>query len=183
MLAELEAIAGQCDGVRCDMAMLVLPEVFARTWGVAAADPFWPSRRRNLIHRRHPGLPLHRGGYWDLEWALQQQGFDFTYDKRLYDRLRAGRRVPCAQHLRADSAIRTAPRFLENHDEPRAAAIFPPGIHRAAAVLTFLSPGLRFFHQGEREGKRVRIPMHLAAGRPSRWTRRSARSTTASSRA
>ena len=28
--------------------------------------------------------------YWDLEWALQQQGFDYCYDKRLYDRLVTG---------------------------------------------------------------------------------------------
>jgi hypothetical protein len=25
--------------------------------------------------------------YWDMEWTLQQQGFDYCYDKRLYDRL------------------------------------------------------------------------------------------------
>ena len=41
MLGELRRIARQCDGVRCDMAMLVLPEVFERTWGIAA-PPFWP---------------------------------------------------------------------------------------------------------------------------------------------
>ena len=33
MAGELARIAGQCDGVRCDMAMLVLPDVFERTWG------------------------------------------------------------------------------------------------------------------------------------------------------
>ena len=51
-------------------------------------------------------------------------------------------------------------RFLENHDEPRAAATFPPGMHEAAAIITFLSPGLRFFHQGQFEG---RTEAHLAA--------------------
>jgi hypothetical protein len=55
-------------------------------------------------------------------------------------------------------------RFLENHDEPRAADAFQPEVHRAAAVVTFLAPGLRFFHQGQREGKRVRIPTHLGRG-------------------
>jgi hypothetical protein len=29
MIGELERIAGQCDGVRCNMAMLVLPDAFA----------------------------------------------------------------------------------------------------------------------------------------------------------
>ncbi len=52
-------------------------------------------------------------------------------------------------------------RFLENHDEPRAATTFPPGKHEAAAVLTYLSPGLRFFHQGQLEGRRKRISPHL----------------------
>jgi hypothetical protein len=52
-------------------------------------------------------------------------------------------------------------RFLENHDESRAAAAFPPGQHQAAAVLTYLSPGLRFFHQGQFEGRRKHISPHL----------------------
>jgi hypothetical protein len=52
-------------------------------------------------------------------------------------------------------------RFLENHDEPRAAATFGPQQHAAAAVLTFLSPGLRFFHQGQLDGRRTRVSPHL----------------------
>src|SRR5262249_5718822 len=52
-------------------------------------------------------------------------------------------------------------RFLENHDEPRAAAAFPPGVHEAAAVITFLSPGLRFFHEGQFQGRKKRISPHL----------------------
>ncbi len=66
--------------------------------------------------------------YWDLEWTLQQQGFDYTYDKRLYDRLRAGHARPVREHLHAelDYQVKLA-RFLENHDEPRAAATFDPG--------------------------------------------------------
>jgi hypothetical protein len=55
-------------------------------------------------------------------------------------------------------------RFLENHDEPRAAAAFPAGQHQAAAVITFLSPGLRFFHQGQFTGSRKRISPHLVRG-------------------
>ena len=55
-------------------------------------------------------------------------------------------------------------RFLENHDEPRAAATFPADVHQAAAVITFLSPGLRFFHQGQFEGRKKRISPHLCRG-------------------
>jgi hypothetical protein len=55
-------------------------------------------------------------------------------------------------------------RFLENHDEPRAAATFSPQAHKAAAVITFLPPGLRFFHQGQFEGRTKRISPHLVRG-------------------
>jgi glycosidase len=155
MLGELGRIARQCDGVRCDMAMLVLPEVFARTWGIPA-PPFWP-RVTAAVRGKVPGFLF--------EWTLQQQGFDYTYDKRLYDRLEEGQARPVREHLFAGLDFQDhLARFLENHDEPRAAATFAPEVHRAAAILTFLTPGLRFFHQGQREGKRVRIPVHLGRG-------------------
>ena len=103
--------------------------------------------------------------YWDLEWTLQQQGFDYTYDKRLYDRLEQRHARPVREHLFASLDFQDhMARFLENHDEPRAGATFPPEVHRAAAVITFLTPGLRFIHQGQREGKRVRISVHLGRG-------------------
>jgi hypothetical protein len=41
MASELENIAELCDGVRCEMAMLALPDVFEETWGQRSA-PFWP---------------------------------------------------------------------------------------------------------------------------------------------
>ena len=143
--------------------MLVLPEVFERTWGI-------PLTRSGLGRRRPsaanvPGFLFMAEVYWDLEWTLQQQGFDYTYDKRLYDRLVEGHARPVREHLRAGLDFQDhLARFLENHDEPRAAATFAPEMHRAAAVITFLTPGLRFFHQGQREGKRVRIPVHLGRG-------------------
>jgi len=163
LLGELRRIAGQCDGVRCDMAMLVLPEVFERTWGVTT-QPFWP-RVTAAVRAQSPGFLFLAEVYWDLEWTLQQQGFDYTYDKRLYDRLVEGAARPVREHLLAGLDFQDhMARFLENHDEPRAAATFPFDVHRAAAAITFLSPGLRFLHQGQREGRRVRIPMHLGRG-------------------
>ena len=78
------------------MAMLLLPEVFGRTWGdrsspADGSDPidrcFWLDAIP-AVRGRRPDFTLMAEVYWDLEWALQHQGFDFTYDKRLYDRLR-----------------------------------------------------------------------------------------------
>jgi hypothetical protein len=160
MARQLEKIASQCDGVRCDMAMLILPDVFERTWGRRPA-PFWPNAIQR-IRRQVPGFCFMAEVYWDLEWTLQQQGFDYTYDKRLYDRLRAGNACPAREHLDAamDFQEKLA-RFLENHDEPRAAATFDPPVHKAAAVITYSIPGLRFFHQGQFEGRKKRISPHL----------------------
>jgi glycosidase len=160
MIGELLKIAGQCDAVRCDMAMLLLPDVFERTWG-RRCQPFWSEATRR-VRECFPNFCFMAEVYWDLEWTLQQQGFDYTYDKRLYDRLREGHAGPVREHLRADLDYqRKMARFLENHDEPRAAATFPPEVHQAAAVITFLSPGLRFFHQGQFEGREKRISPHL----------------------
>jgi glycosidase len=163
MIGELERIAGQCDGVRCDMAMLVLPDVFERTWGIRA-DLFWPKATES-VRRKNPDFQFMAEVYWDMEWTMQHQGFDYAYDKRLYDRLRDGHVRPVREHFYAglDYQNKLA-RFLENHDEPRAAATFSPEVHEAAAVITFLSPGLRFFHQGQFEGRKKRISPHLVRG-------------------
>lgn len=163
MISELCRIGKQCDGVRCDMAMLVLPDVFERTWG-RRADLFWPKATRK-VRDKEPDFCFMAEVYWDLEWTMQHQGFDYAYDKRLYDRLRDGYARPVRDHLHADPDYQNRlARFLENHDEPRAAATFAPGVHEAAAVITFLSPGLRFFHQGQFQGRRNRISPHLVRG-------------------
>jgi Alpha amylase, catalytic domain len=160
MIGELMKIAGQCDGVRCDMAMLVLPDVFDRTWG-RLAPLFWPEAIKR-VRDKAAGFCFMAEVYWDLEWTMQQQGFDYAYDKRLYDRLRDQRARPVREHLCAEFSYQTKlARFMENHDEPRAAATFPPAIHQAAAIISYLSPGLRFFHQGQFEGRRKRISPHL----------------------
>jgi hypothetical protein len=161
MAGELRAVSERCDGVRCDMAMLLLPDVFERTWGRRPATSFWPDAI-SAVRRQSPDFTFMAEVYWDLEWTMLQQGFDYAYDKRLYDRLRAGPARPVREHLYAglDYQSKLA-RFLENHDEPRAAAIFPAGRHEVAGIVTFLTPGLRFFHEGQFEGRRIHISPHL----------------------
>lgn len=168
MRAELLRVAGMCDGVRCDMAMLVLPEVFERTWGVRPA-PFWPeaiaevrSKISGEARNLHPEFVFLAEVYWNLEATLLQQGFDYAYDKDLYDRLRGREAPPVRDHFQAPlNDQRRLARFLENHDEARAAETFPEGVHQCAALLTYLSPGLRFFHEGQFEGHRLRMPVQL----------------------
>ncbi len=161
MLNIIEQISQNCDGLRCDMAMLILPDVFKKTWGLDM-DPFWPkavARARN----KKPDFVFMAEVYWDLEWELQQQGFSFTYDKKFYDRLKDSDARCVKEHLWAElSYQKKSARFLENHDEPRAAATFSNDKHKAAAVLTFLSPGLRFMHQGQFEGWQKRVSVHVS---------------------
>jgi Alpha amylase, catalytic domain len=161
----LESIAAQCDGVRCDMAMLLMNDTFERTWGERAgprpAAEYW-EKVIPAVRRAHPGFVFAAEAYWDLEWALQQQGFDYCYDKRLYDRLVHGGGDEVHDHLTADPAYqRGLLRFVENHDEPRAAAALGPKA-RAAAVTALTQLGARLVHEGQLEGRRVRVPVQLA---------------------
>jgi Alpha amylase, catalytic domain len=161
----LSDIARQCDGVRCDMAMLLLNSIFQRTWGNRAgpqpAGEYW-SQLISAIKREHPDFLFIAEAYWDLEWELQQKGFDFCYDKRLYDRLVHDNAESVRLHLCADPAYQDRLlRFLENHDEPRAAATFSPAKEHAAAVVTSTLSGARMFHEGQFEGRNVRLPVFL----------------------
>jgi hypothetical protein len=162
----LADIAGQCDGIRCDMAMLLTNQVFAKTWsghaGPEPAEEFWPAVIAGL-REGHPQTVLIAEAYWDMEWTLQQQGFDFCYDKRLYDRIVGGDTAGVRDHLRAglDYQSRLV-RFLENHDEPRIAGALPGGAWRAAAVAIATLPGATLWHEGQFEGRRVHPPVFLS---------------------
>src|SRR6266436_3614226 len=162
----LNAIADQCDGMRCDMAMLLLNSVFERTWdgraGECPPEEYW----REVIpavRSEHPTVLFLAEAYWDMEWQLQQLGFDYCYDKRLYDRLEHDNAESVRLHLTAgldyqDKLVR----FIENHDEPRAAATFSPEKERAAAVTMMTLPGAKLLYEGQFEGRRVRPPVFLA---------------------
>jgi len=163
MIETLKNIAQYCDGVRCDMAMLVTNEIFQRTWG-RFLQP-WPEPKTEFWQEAMAVLPDFvwlAEVYWDMEWRMQELGFRFTYDKRLYDRLREGSTESVRAHLVADVQYQSKlARFLENHDEPRCAASFPR--EKIAAVVTLAStlPGMRFYHHGQFDGKKIFVPMPL----------------------
>ncbi|MEU9166329.1 alpha-amylase [Streptomyces sp. NPDC048420] len=164
----LVSIGDQADGVRCDMAMLLMNDIFGKTWGdragTAPAEDFWPYVIPR-VRARHPDLLFVAEAYWDLERSLQQQGFDHCYDKRLYDRLLHEDAGSVRVHLSADLAHQHGlVRFLENHDEPRAAAVMPGDRERAAAVAVATLPGATLWHEGQFEGRRVRVPVFLRRG-------------------
>jgi glycosidase len=161
----IEKISQHCDGIRCDMAMLVLNEVLQRVWGWAnkypahalPAEEFW----KQAI-QRVPNLVYIAEAYWDTEWTLQQLGFDFVYDKRLYDRLRSGHPHDVYLHLKADMDYqKKLARFIENHDELRSVVAFGRGKVKAAATLFSTVPGMKLYFQGQREGRQIRLPVQI----------------------
>jgi hypothetical protein len=162
----LISIAEQCDGMRCDMAMLLINSIFKRTWGNRVgelpSEEYW--REMILtVRSKFPNVLFMAEAYWDLEWNLQQLGFDYCYDKRLYDRLGHDNAESIRLHLTAgldyqDKLVR----FIENHDEPRAAAIFAPEKERAAAVILMTLPGAKLLYEGQLEGRKIRPPVFLA---------------------
>jgi len=165
VIETISEIAEQCDGMRCDMSMLVLNSIFERTWGARAGSrpstDYWATVIKT-IKSKYDGFRFIAEAYWDLEWELQKQGFDFCYDKQLYDRMEHADTETVRQHLLADWADQhKMVRFLENHDEPRAAATFPDGKGRAAAVAILTLLGARLLHEGQFEGRKVRLPVFL----------------------
>jgi glycosidase len=152
------------------MAMLVLNDVVAKTWESfpianhqAPAAEFWASAIA-VVKETHPGFLFLAEGYWGLEARLQALGFDYTYDKPLYDGLVARDAAGVQNHLLGMSAeaVAASAHFLENHDQPRIASILSPAEHRAAALLILSLPGMRFLHEGQLSGARLKLPVQLA---------------------
>jgi len=165
VIETLSDIANQCDGVRCDMAMLQLDDVVAQTWGdrvgPTGAVPYW-REVIGTVQVLNPNFLFLAEAYWDREPDLIAQGFDHCYDKRLYDRLVSDGADSVRDHLAADPEYqRHLVRFLENHDEPRAAAVFPTARGEAAAVLVATLPGALLLFQGQFPGRRLHMPVQL----------------------
>jgi glycosidase len=162
----LRDLADQCDGVRCDMAMLLTTRIFAQTWGALAGPPlpveFWQTVIP-AVRQKSPAFLFIAEVYWDMESEMQAQGFDFTYDKRLYDRLAHEPPHTVRDHLLASLEYQTRMvRFIENHDEPRAAATFGEARSMAAATVCAMLPGMKLFYEGQLEGRTVKLPVQLA---------------------
>ncbi|MGZ6365940.1 MAG: alpha-amylase family glycosyl hydrolase [Ktedonobacteraceae bacterium] len=166
----LISIAEQCDGMRCDMAMLLINNIFKRTWGNRAgelpSEEYW-SEVIHAVRLKYPNVLFMAEAYWDLEWDLQQLGFDYCYDKRLYDRLVHDNAEGVRLHLTASLDYQDKlVRFIENHDEPRAAATFSPEKERAVAVILMTVPGAKLLYEGQLEGRKIRPPVFLARRQP-----------------
>jgi glycosidase len=161
----LRTIAGMSDGVRCDMAMLMMNTIFTRTWAERAGevphDDYWPGII-NDVREVHPDFLFLAEVYWDKQQDLLDQGFDLCYDKDLYDYLLDGSVHKVKAHLQKPVSYQNhLLRFIENHDEERTAHEFPLAKHKAAAITTMTLPGAHLYYDGQREGRTIRVPVHL----------------------
>ncbi len=164
-LTTVNEIAAQCDGIRCDMAMLMINTIFRNTWGDRAGEMPKEDYWRWLIpavKRNYPEFLFIAEAYWDLEWELMQQGFDYCYDKRLYDRIEHDTPENIRLHLSADTSYQDKlVRFIENHDEKRAATVFSKEKGKAAAAMILTLPGAKLIHEGQFKGLKIRLPVFL----------------------
>jgi hypothetical protein len=169
MIEVLKDIARVCDGVRVDMAMLILKEIFRTTWSSvlghgkeAPTGEFW-NEAIAAVKEESSEFLFMAEAYWDKEWELQQLGFDYTYDKTLYDRLLREGATSVREHLKGEMAYESrCVRFIENHDEPPAALMLPSELwHCAAATVAATIPGMFLIHEGQVVGRTVKTPVQL----------------------
>ena len=166
MTEALESVANQCDGVRCDMAMLLLNEVFDKTWhefpsiGRYAVGEFW-SEAIAAVKRRHPDFLFIAEAYWNLEPRLAALGFDYVYDKIFYDLVVRRDSAGLQAHVRSVEPGFEPVRFLENHDEPRIASVLTFEEHKIAAKLLMEQPGMRLLLHGQLVGRKRRLPVQF----------------------
>ncbi|NOX18220.1 MAG: glycosidase [Chlorobi bacterium] len=169
MLETLIRLTRVADGLRCDMAMLALNNVFKNTWGgvletMKVSEPkneFWKIAIDYIKKEREDFIFIGEV-YWDLEWKLQQLGFDYTYDKKLTERIVSGNVHEIRSHLHADPEYRMkSVRFIENHDEERSIKVLGKEKALAAATIIGTIDGMDFYYDGQLEGKTVKLPVQL----------------------
>ena len=165
-------LAERCDGLRCDMAMLLLDDVFRRTWGdrvgrrtdARRRPGFWPTvigaRAASPTRLPHVG----RGVLGPRTGVARSRGSTPATTSGSTTASCIARRSPrCAPTSpRPVDGQRHTVRFVENHDEPRAAGLLsarrpPRGAHRRAHA----SRAWRCVHEGEADRRRVRVPVTL----------------------
>ncbi len=165
MIKTLLDIASQCDGVRCDMAMLLMNDIFASTWnGHVGAPPKQEYWKEVIDHIKawYPEFLFVAEVYWNKEYDILQLGFDYAYDKTLYDRIVEGNVQKIRQHLVAPIEYQQHMlRFIENHDEPRAQALLGERRSYAAATLICTLPGATLLHDGQLTGRKVKLPVQI----------------------
>lgn len=169
MINELLKLSSKCDGVRCDMSMLLLSDIFFNNWKnnplpqdyVPAAKEFWFEAIKKVKNKK-PDFVFIAEVYWSRENDLLELGFDYVYEKKLYDML-----IDQPVDLVNEYIKKIFPYqrkrflFLENHDEQRSAHIFPPDKLKAVATLIYTLPSMKLIYDGQLEGRKFHHAIQL----------------------
>ena len=163
MIRTMSRVSTYCHGMRCDMAMLVLQEIFHQTWGNLAKGEtdkeFWLMAIDRIMSTGRE-CTLIAEAYWGRETELLSYGFDYAYDKTLYDLMVQGDIQGIREHVVRPFQANML-HFLENHDEPRALSCFGPDRIKCAMVIHATLPGMRLWHSGQFEGDTLHVPVQL----------------------
>ena len=166
MLEEtLMQVCPLCDGLRCDMVMLMLNKIHKEIWGKylkfdTPYEEFWPGVIEK-VKEKYPSFTFIAEVYWGLESEVQALGFDFTYDKILYDRLLFSNASQIAAHLGAEHLYQKRTiRFIANHDEEAPLTAFGSTEKSfAAAAVAYTLSGARLFTSSQIYGDKHRLPI------------------------
>src|SRR5262249_35280217 len=171
MIDVLKWIAGVADGVRCDMSMLVLRDYIRKMWYPYASDrwfnqrmpgEFWDEAIKQVKANR-PEFVFLAEAYWGREQRLIELGFDLAYDKEIYDALVERDASLVRERLTRETEIlKRSLYFVENHDEVRAASVFNRSENLAALAFILSLPGSVLIHEGQMEGRRIKLPVQRA---------------------
>jgi hypothetical protein len=168
---ELLTVASVADAIRCDMAFLAVNDLFEKNWGSHVTSwgfsrpstEFW-SEAIPTVKRAYPHVLFLAEVYSPWERPLQAQGFDYTYDKLLYDIISANNLDNLRGYISSASVpyLTASAHFVANHDEERAAAHFGGWAQaNAAALIMYTLPGMHFYWMGDFEGYKAKLDVHL----------------------
>ena len=162
MIKQLIGISELCDGVRIDMAMLMLNSVFERTWGfkINFESEFW-SEALNIAKNNNKDFITIGECYWDLETQLLDLGFDYVYYKPFLDSLinipPENPNSEIQNNLNPNKLVY----FLENHDEKRSASIWDLEILKTKIDALIQTSGLQLYYHGQLIGNQSHSPIQL----------------------
>lgn len=162
----IASIAEQCDGIRCDMAMLMLNFIFSLTWkdkiNTIPQQEYWQCLI-SMTKKNYPNFMFIAESYWETQEQLINLGFDYCYDKEFYDYLVRDEVGLFKQRLNQPLLLQNKYlRFIENHDEPRVASLLSDSKLRSCAIILMTAPGAKMLYEGQLDGKKTRTPVQLS---------------------
>lgn len=169
MIKELMTLSEKCDGVRCDMSMLLLSDIFFNNWKkfplpddfVPVAKEFWYDAIKK-VKQKKPEFIFVAEVYWSRENDLLNLGFDYVYEKRLYEMLIDSKINLINEYIKnVFSFQRKRLLFIENHDEPRSAHIFTTEKLKSVATLIYTLPSMKLIYDGQLEGRKFHHAIQL----------------------